>query len=234
MRGEWNLPGRARPIPQALSGPTCQMGIDRSTAWAHGSPMLRVDAGEWNLPGRACPIPQALSGPTCPSAPRSDIVLPITHHHRSGGQDHRRRPVRRRAGQSAGSAAGPPDPLPPRRAGQVRAPGLVRQPRRHHPLASARSIPTPGHFLFLGAETDVRTHNSGRRRRLAGPDERAVAACRAVLAPTWAAGYTRPRMGTDALRPGHRLPAPQRDGRQPRSPKRLLHLSRWSKLPVYG
>ena len=45
MREEWNLPGRARPIPQALSGPTCQMGIDRFTASAHGSPMLRVDAG---------------------------------------------------------------------------------------------------------------------------------------------------------------------------------------------
>ena len=72
MRGEWNLPGRACPIPQAP-----EMGIDRSTASAHGSPMLRVDAGGVESARARLPDPQALSGPTCPSAPRSDIVLPI-------------------------------------------------------------------------------------------------------------------------------------------------------------
>ena len=57
-----------------------------------------------------------------------------------------------------------------------------------------------------------------------------------VLALTWAAGHTGPRMGTDALQPGQRLSVTQRARlarlarRLPRYPKRLPRLSHWSML----
>ena len=103
----------------------------------------------------------------------------------------------------------------------VRAPSPTSAPARSAPAIS-----------FLGAPTAVRTAMVQERSSCNAEDAhgRAGGGYRQVLALTWAAGHTRPRMGTDAFQPGHRLPAPQRDGRQPRCPQRLPHLSRWSML----
>ena len=58
------------------------------------------------------------------------------HHPRPGAQVDRGGAVSRRDPAAARRPAGAPHPLHPRRPRQVRAPGLLRQLRRHHPLTA--------------------------------------------------------------------------------------------------
>ena len=92
---------------------------------------------------------------------------------------------------------------------------MPRRPRRAQLLAlTLPMFESP----ILSTEPGQVLH--GRRRRIAGPDDRAVGASREVLALTSAAGYSRRRMGTDTSQHSCRLALAQQ-ARQARSPLAL-------------